>query len=543
MNEAEQHEIDDELLSAYLDDELSPDERARVEDRLAADPAARHTLEQLRNISQSMRDLPNERLGRDLRHSILQRSTASRTVLGPDWQAQHDRRVPQPQPAPTLPTVSIGRTTRGWFWAAAAIAAAVLIMVFQPKDDHRADLPDIARKAEPRTQASAPSNRSIAEAGTSDGALESDGIPATAAPARTTPAAPSSDSQSSFVDNSDGMPTAPSSEPTMTSGQLEPGIAALPFRGEARRDMPLAASPPADQPTVETAAAAIRPVVVRVLARRAAVENSAFETLLQKNGVVVGPTTQALATKGAAAVSRPAPAASASAESLADARSNEESKSEDEKILQRLKKAPDDDDVEFVLVDAPSSTILSCMNELSADADNYVGISVDDATATDKARAAAEADENKQAFGLARFNRGPVPPSDEPLAEVAHYFDYLGGDSARRESQQESFAKPVVSGGAKDSELKELEQRAFGEGSGIDRGRGLRLPLRAIGKTENPGSSELDGYAAQSTSDAQRSSGPLAAPAVPDNGRMQVLFVIRPTDEPAPSLKAKNRPE
>ena len=70
-------EIDDELLSAYLDDELSPEERARVDARLAADPAAMQLLEQLCAASQAMKSLPRESVGRDLRESILRRAEAA----------------------------------------------------------------------------------------------------------------------------------------------------------------------------------------------------------------------------------------------------------------------------------------------------------------------------------------------------------------------------------------------------------------------------------------------------------------------------------
>ncbi len=41
-------ELQNELLSAYLDGELSPAERAEVEQFLAANPAARKLLEELR---------------------------------------------------------------------------------------------------------------------------------------------------------------------------------------------------------------------------------------------------------------------------------------------------------------------------------------------------------------------------------------------------------------------------------------------------------------------------------------------------------------
>jgi anti-sigma factor RsiW len=372
MNEAEQHEIDDELLSAYLDDELSTEDRALVEDRLAADPAARQTLEQLRSVSQSVRDLPTESIGHDLSDAILERAAAARAA-----------RPQSAAPSPQLPSVTIGRTTRGWVWASAAIAAAVLIMVLQPNDERRAELPDIAQKSEPRTEAPAPPNRQLAENGRAASAMESEGLPASDASAPRSPAARSVGQAGLVESDRPSDPAAPSSEPAITSGQLEPGHVALESQSDAHTELPLAAAPPAaEQPSGGTMAATTQPIVVRVLAKRTAVENKAFESLLQEHGVDVVPTTNELDTEGDAAIGRSAPAASARDESTADARSNEESITEGEQFVGRKQKAPDDDNIELLLVDAPSSTILSCMSALNNDADNYVGISVDDTSLT-----------------------------------------------------------------------------------------------------------------------------------------------------------------
>ena len=79
MTDNPHHEPGDELLSAYLDDELSAEESALVERRLAVDADARQIVENLRNLSQSVRDLPRQAVGRDLREPILQRVEAART--------------------------------------------------------------------------------------------------------------------------------------------------------------------------------------------------------------------------------------------------------------------------------------------------------------------------------------------------------------------------------------------------------------------------------------------------------------------------------
>ena len=59
----------DELLSAYLDDELSPADRARVEERLATDSDYATTLEGLRNVRERLRALPKGSI--DVRRAVM----------------------------------------------------------------------------------------------------------------------------------------------------------------------------------------------------------------------------------------------------------------------------------------------------------------------------------------------------------------------------------------------------------------------------------------------------------------------------------------
>jgi hypothetical protein len=140
--------IDDELLSAYLDDELSPDERARVDARLAVDPAARQLLDQLRAASQAMHSLPHETVGQDLRESILRRAEAAMLMSqGGRSAAAATKPVATDGPVSlrdSLPQLTIGQTRRGWAWAALAMAAGLLIMVFQPGDRQSNDLSLVA---------------------------------------------------------------------------------------------------------------------------------------------------------------------------------------------------------------------------------------------------------------------------------------------------------------------------------------------------------------------------------------------------------------
>lgn len=77
--ESERHQRD-ELLSAYLDDQLSAKERARLEARLASDPALRAELEDLRRTVALVRELPTAPLPRNF---ILPQTTPHKRVVRP----------------------------------------------------------------------------------------------------------------------------------------------------------------------------------------------------------------------------------------------------------------------------------------------------------------------------------------------------------------------------------------------------------------------------------------------------------------------------
>ena len=80
----------DELLSAYLDDQLSERERERLEARLADDPALRADLEALRRTVSLVRDLPPTPAPRNF---ILTPTMVKRTETAPS---------PRPRMAPLL---------------------------------------------------------------------------------------------------------------------------------------------------------------------------------------------------------------------------------------------------------------------------------------------------------------------------------------------------------------------------------------------------------------------------------------------------------
>jgi anti-sigma factor RsiW len=220
-------EFDDELLSAYLDDELAPHQRAVVEGHLASDPAARQLLDELRHVSQAVRGLPQQKLRQDLRETILQKLGDAARPAAP---------VNRDENAPALPKLTIGRTRRGWLWASLAVAAALLIMLTQGEVRESHDRPVAFRQREAPSLTAAPE----------------------AAPPEAASYAGREAAESKTTD-------------------------AFTAVGEATSAPPADSAAPA-APT-QSATQSDELVVVHVLAKREALENKAFDQLLVNNGV------------------------------------------------------------------------------------------------------------------------------------------------------------------------------------------------------------------------------------------------------------------
>ncbi|GEM_PF-6357868 len=114
------HEPNEELLSAYLDRELSPDEQAGVERWLAGSASVRDRLEELRAASRTVQGLPRTALPADFADAVIDRI----------------RRESMLRPAPVA---SVGRRRHPAWWIGAplAAAAAVLIAVYTQGLPHR----------------------------------------------------------------------------------------------------------------------------------------------------------------------------------------------------------------------------------------------------------------------------------------------------------------------------------------------------------------------------------------------------------------------
>lgn len=117
-------DFDDELLSAYVDGELTAAERALVEERLRSDPTAAALVDELRSLSSTIKSLPRETLSRDWRVGVLAEVE----------QAQADSDARGPVTLPLAPVDRWAGIRRGLAWSALAIAATVLIAIFQPAE-------------------------------------------------------------------------------------------------------------------------------------------------------------------------------------------------------------------------------------------------------------------------------------------------------------------------------------------------------------------------------------------------------------------------
>ncbi len=313
--------------------------------------------------------------------------------------------------------------------------------------------------------------------------------------------------------------------------------------GGVATDADSAAQQPAEQDEV---------VVVHVLAKPAAIRNKTFDTLLAKNGVAIDAAeAKDVALKYGVDASAPQPegaAASGRAYSLQQQTgkpADEVSQVEEGRQLQ--------EEVDVVLVEAPSTTIFSCMQDLNHDSDNYLGVLVDPLPATDSAvTKEKQPSVKKLATDLGVYNRGSVPlePNDAYSGDKVRY-DYFGVDGGESELDPKlADGRGGGFGGARQESLRSSSTAS----SNSDRGRARRLQTPAPGRH----SIELYSRSAQPVEGQAAAKSELAGAEVLKRSAMlrelkelsgsgedpmQVLFVLRAGEESQPSAPAADRAE
>ncbi|MGD0653738.1 MAG: zf-HC2 domain-containing protein [Thermoguttaceae bacterium] len=127
---------DNELLSAYLDGELTADQRAQVEHLLATNPAAGKLLEELRSLSSALKSLPRQQLGEDLSENVLR---IAQRRISTEKMGTSSAGAPASiisEPVPIFSTILRRlKNPRLWVWEIVIVAVAVLLMVYYPNQN------------------------------------------------------------------------------------------------------------------------------------------------------------------------------------------------------------------------------------------------------------------------------------------------------------------------------------------------------------------------------------------------------------------------
>jgi anti-sigma factor RsiW len=141
----------EELVSAYLDGELSPDERARVEQWLAASPRHQRLADDLRAVRRELQALPTQSLDAAFSNRVLA-AIAERTASAGDASPLLEP-APRVQPASSR---SVSSRMPSWRWvaagAAATLAGVTLLFLAVPPSQRQLSMApagDLARTAPP----------------------------------------------------------------------------------------------------------------------------------------------------------------------------------------------------------------------------------------------------------------------------------------------------------------------------------------------------------------------------------------------------------
>ena len=130
------HQIPEELISAYLDGELTSDEQLLVEEALRDDPQSQQLLEDLQSLHDRLQAIPRSEPSRDYTQQILRR--AERAILTGTSEPGSSELTSNAPAKPAVAAISSKDSPGNWkhvIWASTALAATLLLaLLFQP--DH-----------------------------------------------------------------------------------------------------------------------------------------------------------------------------------------------------------------------------------------------------------------------------------------------------------------------------------------------------------------------------------------------------------------------
>ncbi len=445
--------LDDELLSAYIDGELTASERAAVEARLAIDPAAQKLVHELRSVSQSVQAIPTATLGRDLSQEILRRArqaTPSPSPSSTKSAAAESTTTSEPTTLiDTMPKIRAFGSKRSWIWASLVLAAGLLIMFLQPRDETN-NLPPIAAR-----------DREVAEMKPADEVADSNGrLPASA----TVPASPPPANMAAadrYSHDNLGALASPQSGPTATDGFASGGGQKIPDPSLSASAPPPAAgrgrsmnkpdqtapAPIADSDSLASSDKSLPhklPRSVEPEGRLGGAPGSATGDPEQHKAEVAGSSSSAQPFTIVRLVASPAALRSGSFERLLTnhqiefvSPSANKSRVIGGELAKPVPDAPEfklkaaqhaesnADQTELVLVEAPAQAIQSFLADLNKNATDFPSIAVSE----ESSQLLADAKDTslkhpaEDHSNLSRFNRGLVPNTPQDATELFSYWD------------------------------------------------------------------------------------------------------------------------
>lgn len=551
----------DELLSAYIDGELTEAERAQVEAWLADDPRARSLLEELQGVSAAVKSLPKATLATDLSETILAK-VASGTNASDANTRDAGLTLPDRDPQRRF-------TGRGLWWSAAAIAAAIAVALFAPPQAPQDQAPVARQGAEVKRagELSAPADPAP-PAGRADLAHDHVDFGATEA---TTTASPSDNAP--LVARSDPTPPPPASISDAPAG----------VAGEESVRTMRAPEPTSEAPSSR---AATQYLVVWVDVPAQALERRAIDQVFTSNNIAVEAESDTWQEAAEPVRQHVASRVASSRAQLGFARSGAsgiESATVDTPFEAATQIA---DQGEAILVEATWEQVNETLKQLQADSQNFGNVTIEsvaEAPAIEGAessqleqlekQAADVASAPSTAFQMTQEDReraegsaDPAPTVEPPLAPAP------STDRAIRGVPTEGYAEDSAPAGRYSVEQDQLEIGSAGEPKELqvlgrarrlevvarDAKRGLRDNISSLPPTGGPGRGGPEGAPTprQRTQIAQPSTTPYGGETrrtgvqIEDSERptpVQVLFVLRarPPEvaaEAAPAAPAPSAP-
>jgi anti-sigma factor RsiW len=541
----EPENIDDELLSAYLDNELALEERVRVDARLASDPAARQLLDELRSVSHAVKGLPKQPLGADIRDTVLRR--AERAMLSS--KAGDPNSAGGSSLDDTSPRFTIGRSLRGWIWAGLATAAALAIMAFESNSNREAQLPETVAKrdAEPAGEVKpAPELRAIVKSER----LGAASVPV-ASPIPELPATPQHNAGSSVLadsksalrdahelstDNSRYAAAAPRQsgpDGSQVAGDKQ-AVVSTAAGGEVVHGTQFAFDAGAATPgNVDSDL-----LVVHLQVKPGAFKSGAFEHMLLDKGIAMEDTLDQSAAAPLAAPKSPTESTAPSSAPGAQA-GNLAVNSRPRQLDEALSNIASTADTDLFLVEAPKQQIESCLTDIHKDDQNYLGVAVDEKDIVKKKMDGVDASETN----WGQYSRGVVPRR-QTLERSANN-DYI----LQTEQGAIAINRGLNGGSGAQQATEQLERKEDNNNVAQQRGRAVRM--RTQNQSQDNIADRLGGNARalrldarnapQSTAGAalrdfggsNNKNAPQQQTAPPADDTLQVLFILNSDKQPA----------